>query len=51
MSLLNRSGGLDILFGHQKELQVEVPDSNGQVGTAAVYPTHAACVGTNVLAS
>lgn len=25
------SGGLEILFGNQKQLQVEVPDSNGQV--------------------
>lgn len=28
------SGGLEILFGNQKEVQVQVPDSTGQVSHA-----------------
>lgn len=28
------SGGLEILFGNQKEVQVQVPDSSGQVSHA-----------------
>lgn len=37
------SGGLDILFGHHKEVQVEVPDSNGQVCTTVINHLAAVC--------